>query len=152
MGTVGIKEAAAVGAPLLDELLRCDRPLRDQLPGWSTSLRIDKLCGVVRAEVLNYSLRHQQQRSDQAKRQQHPKRRARHVNPEVSDGLTLLSCDAANKRNCQCDADRGRNEVVICESRHLREVAHGGLGYVRLPVSIGRKGCGGIKRRAEITS
>ena len=33
MGAVGVKETAAVGAPLLDEFLRCQRSLGDNLIG-----------------------------------------------------------------------------------------------------------------------
>src|SRR5207245_6385854 len=35
--------------------------------------------------------------------------------------------------------DGSGHEVVICETRHLREIAHGRFTAVRLPVRVGRK-------------
>ena len=80
-----------------------------------------------------------------ADRQQHPERRARHVDPEVADGLLLLLRDAADERDRHRDAGRRRHEVVIREPGHLREVAHGRLAAVRLPVRVGRERRGGVE-------
>ena len=38
-------------------------------------------------------------------------------------------------------------EVVVGKPEHLRQVAHGRFGDVRLPVGIRRKRCGGVPRQ-----
>src|SRR5215510_15116522 len=98
---VGVEEAAAVRAPLLDEFLRSDRPLSDLLLGYGLSRRlavgvgflnllwINDLGYCVRLQVLRHSASDQQQRADQAERQQDPERGARHIHPEVAERVPL---------------------------------------------------------------
>ena len=165
MGAVGIEETAAIGAQHLDGFLRRDRALRDGLVGdrihhWLAVLadhrlairsglldllRFDQLHRVIRLQILHHSLRNQSQRVDDAHRQQHPQRGARHVHPEVADGFLFPPRDAANEGDGQRDADRRRREVVIGESGHLGEIAHRGLTRVVLPVGVGGEGRGGIE-------
>ena len=45
------------------------------------------------------------------------------------------------------DADRRRHEVVVREAGHLREIAHGRLAAVGLPVRVGRERRGGVERQ-----
>ena len=67
MRRVGIEEAAAIGAQLLDDLLRGDRSLRDDLLG--AFQRLDVSVG---AEVLRHALPYQHQREHDADGKQHP--------------------------------------------------------------------------------
>ena len=84
-----------------------------------------------------------------ADRQQHPERRAHHVDPEVADRVLLLLRDAADEGDRDRDADRRRHEVVVREAGHLREVAHRRLAAVRLPVGVGRERRRGVEREVR---
>ena len=108
-------------------------------------LRIDDRGLVVRPEVLDDALRHQHQRADDADRQQDPEQAAHQVDPEIAERVFLLLRDAANERDRDGDADRGRHEVVVREPGHLREIAHRRLAAVGLPVRVGRE----RRRRVE---
>ena len=118
MGAVCIEETAAICAQFLDDLLRSNRALRDGLVGdgvhhgFTISVHhgfavghfrhlhgLDQFHRVVRLQILNHALRHEQQRSDDAGRQQNPKIAADQVNPEIADRLLLPASDAAN----ECD-------------------------------------------------
>ena len=77
---VGVEEAAAVRAQLLDGFLRRHRPLRDRL-----RRAFDRLRHRVRMEVLNDALRAENKRGDDGDRQQDVQRRAGQVHPEVAD-------------------------------------------------------------------
>ena len=63
--------------------------------------------------------------------------------------VLLLLRDAANERDRDGDADRRRHEVVIGEAGHLREIAHGRLAAVGLPVRVGRERRGGVEREVR---
>ncbi len=101
MRAVRVEEAAAVGAEHLDGFLRSDGTLRNSLRGNSLrggfavgacrrdGLRLDELCGVVWAEVLNNALRDKKQCVNEARRKQHPERGARGIDPEVAERLRL---------------------------------------------------------------
>src|ERR1044071_3187355 len=132
MCTVGIEETATVCSPLLDELLRRNGTLGDQLLS-NLPLWIDEFRSVVRPKILNDTLRYEDQRTHNAEWQQHPKRRPRHVYPEISDRLHLPARDAANKNNREGYSHRSGNKIVVCKPRHLCEVAHRRFGHVRLP-------------------
>ena len=167
MSTVGVEETAAVGAVLLDDLLRSHWPLRDGLRcnrihyrlafgidgrlavgiHMLHLLRFDQLRRVVRLQVLHHSLRDQQQRADHAERQQHPQDAANHVYPEVADGLHLPPRDAANEGDRQRDAGRCGNKVVVSKTRHLGEVAHRALATIGLPVGVRGERSGRVPRQ-----
>ena len=105
MGAVGIEKSAAVGAQHLDRFLRSNRPLRNRLVGNGIHhrfairtnhrlaigsglldlLRFEQFRGVIRPEILHDALRNQQQRIDDAGRQQYPESGAGHVDPEISE-------------------------------------------------------------------
>ena len=171
VGGVGVEEAAAVGAELLDALLGGDRTHRQSLGARAVRLLhgvaggvLDGVAGgvglrllpgerlecghvLVGAEVLDDSLRHQRERQQQRQRQQHVQRRARQVDPEVADGARAVPRQAADQRDRHHDAAGGRQEVLHREPRHLREVAHGRLAGVALPVGIGDEAHRGVEGR-----
>ena len=87
---MALKKPPPLVPNILDGFLGSDRSLRDHLVGDCVHhrlavgtdtvcrrdplhlLRFDQLHRVVRSEVLHHALRHQQQRADDAERQQHP--------------------------------------------------------------------------------
>ena len=82
MRRVGVEEAAAVGAELLDGVLRGDRPLRDDLLGAFQRRRLG-----VGVEVLRHAADDQHQRDDDRERQQDVEHAAGQIDPEVADRL-----------------------------------------------------------------
>ena len=154
---VGVEESSSVCAEFLDGFLRGDRPLRDHLVGDGLrggfpvgagglhGLRIDELGGVVGLEVLDHALRHENQGDQQRRRQQHPEKAPRYIDPEIADGFRFAARDAANDGDGDHDSDGGGSKVVVGEPGHLREVAHGGFAGVVLPVGVRGKRGGGIK-------
>ena len=81
MRGIGVEEAAAVGAEHLDRDLRGDRADRDGLLGAFERRRLD-----IGAERLRHALPDQEQRVDDADRQQDVERAARDIDPEIADG------------------------------------------------------------------
>ena len=162
MRRVRIEEPAAVGPQHLDRLLRGHRPLRDRLRRHHRRhrfaicacrgyrLRLHQRRRVVGLEVLHHALRHQRQRIHQADRQQHPQRSARQVHPEVAQRLRLAPRDAADERDRQRHAHRRRPEVVRRQPHHLGQVAHRGLGHIRLPVGVGGKRRRSVPRQIRL--
>ena len=138
---VGVEEAAAVGAELLDGLLRGDRPLGDRLGG-----ALERLDLRGRVEVLDDALRDEQQRADDADRQQDVEEAAREVDPEVAELARRAARQAADEGDGDRHAHRGRDEVLARERQHLRQVAHRRLRHVDLPVGVGDEAHGGVER------
>ena len=152
VGTVGVEEAAAISAEHLDGFLRGDGTLRDGLggdvggdgfaigAGGGRLLCFDELYGVVGTEVLDDSLRDEGEGEEGGDGEEDPEDAAGHVGPEVSESLHLFPCDAADEGDGERETDGGRPEIMGCETEHLREIAHGGLGRVGLPVGVGGEG------------
>ncbi len=111
------------------------------------SLRLHQLCLVIGTEVLHHPLRDQQQRINQAPRQQHPQSSARSIDPKVTQRLRLSPRDAPDQCHCQRDPDRCGKEVMVGQSEHLRQIAHRHLWHIRLPVRVRRKRYSSIKRK-----
>jgi len=95
-------------------------------------------------QVLRNALADQQHGIDDAGGHKHIEEGARHVDPEVTDGAGGGALDAADKGYGHHDAHRRAAEVVIGEANHLGEIAHGGLGRIELPVSVGGEAGGGV--------
>ncbi len=108
--------------------------------------RLNQFDRVVRLQVLDDALRDQRERAHDAKREQYPERPADQVYPEIPDGLHLAASDPANEGNRKRNAYRRGNKVVIGKPGHLREIAHGGLARVGLPVRIGGERGRGVER------
>ena len=114
MRRVGVEEAAAIGAELLDGDLRGGRALAIDLLGALERGRVD-----IGAEVLRHALPDEDQRGDDRQRQQHVERAAREVDPEIADGLGRGAREAADQRHGERDAGGGRDEVLRGEADHL---------------------------------
>src|SRR5580704_1048254 len=111
MRAIGVEGSTTIGAKFLDGFLRGKWPLRDYLirdrltgclavrAGGLHRLRIDQLRRIVGPEILDHSLRHKNERDDQANREQNPKKASSRVDPEVADGLRFPARDAANNRD-----------------------------------------------------
>src|SRR6266850_234412 len=69
--------------------------------------------------------------------------------PFVPNSL-MASCDATDDDDGEDDADSGGGEIVIGQTRHLREIAHRGFTDVSLPVCIRGERCCGAKRQCGV--
>ena len=141
MRRVDTKEATAVGPQLLDRDLAGGRPQGDDL--------VDALQGQ-RTHVLGESLRHalpdQEQRQQQAQREQAVERGAGHVDPEVAQGVGRLASDTAAQGNQHGQAGGGADKVLHGQADHLAQVAEGRFTAIGLPVGVGHEADGGIER------
>ncbi len=145
---VRVEEAAAVRAELLDRFLRGDRPLRDRL-----RRAFQRLGHRVRMEILDDSLRAEDDRDDDGDRQEDVERGARQVDPEVADPIRFVPRESANERDGDRDARGRRHEVLHGERGHLDEVAHRRFAAVPLPVRVGHEAHGRVERlvRRDLT-
>ncbi|MCY1404288.1 hypothetical protein D9M71_194940 [compost metagenome] len=136
------EEAAAVGAKLLDGDLAGCRAERDALPGALQGGGV----GVVEIG-LRHALPDQQQRQQQAQRQQSVEGRTGQVDPEVAEILRRLARNAARQRHQHSQADGGADEVLHGQPGHLAQVAQRRLAAVGLPVGVGDEADGGVQRQ-----
>ena len=145
VGGVGVEEAAAVGAELLDRLLRGDRAhgraSASRPRAWSRSR--------YGARFWMHALRDEHQREDDARAAAARRRcrgsRSTQKLPSVFGPPARPAREAAGERQRDADARRRRDEVVPGQARHLGEVAHRRLAGVRLPVGVGGEAGGGVE-------
>ncbi len=137
---VGVEEAAAIGAEHLDRDLRGDRADRDGLLGAFQRRRLD-----IGTERLRHALPDQEQRVDDADRQQHIERAAGDIDPEIADGAHRGAGEAADQRHRQRDAGRRRQEVLVRQAQHLHQIGQRALAAVVLPVGVGDEGDRGVE-------
>ena len=145
---VGVVEAAAVGAELLDDLLAGDRAAGDRLLGAAEGG--DDL--VVQVEVLDRAAGDQEDRADDGDRQQDAQRAAHQVDPEVAQIAGAPAGEPAHQRDRHRHADGGRDEVLHRQPGHLHEMTVGGLTGVGLPVGIGDEADRGVPRQRQGSS
>ena len=69
--------------------------------------------------------------------QQHVERASDQIHPEIADGGRLTTGEASHQGDRDLDSHRGADELLHRQSRHLREVRHGRLAGVVLPVGVG---------------
>ena len=132
MRRIGVEEAAAVGAELLDDLLARHRPDRDGL------LRAFQRRCVDRAgQRLRHAERDEDQRADDRDRQQEVERDPRQIDPEIADRRRGGARKAAHQREGHREAGRGRDEIMHGEAEHLGQMAHRRLAAIVLPVGVG---------------
>ena len=137
---VGVPEAAAIGAELLDGDLRGGRTLADRLLGSLKRGRVD-----ISAEVLRDALPDEYERRNDRERQQDVERAAGEIDPEIADGLGRSPRKAADQRDGERNTGSGRDEVLGGEACHLGQVAERALATIVLPVGVG----GEANRRVE---
>ena len=138
---VGVEEAAAVGAELLDRLLGGNRALSDRLRPPSTVLTC---VGALKLSITPCETNTTLRMSDSGSK--HVEARPRQVDPEVADLPVPGAREPAHERHGHRHPDARRDEVLPREADHLREVAHAALTRVRLPVGVGDEGDGGVER------
>src|SRR5579883_651021 len=66
------------------------------------------------------------------------------IDPEVAQRVGAAMGETAHNGGCQRDTHRTRGKLVEDQTNHLREVAHGCLATIVLPVGVGRKADSGI--------
>ena len=126
------KGSAAVGAEFLDRFLRGERP--DHTLRMLTRHRREPETAVPR---LHHTLSEQDRRDDHTERQKDSDTGASQIDPEVADQPVTASIhQSPDQCDRHCHPDRSRHEILHREAEHLREIAHHGLGRVRLPVGV----------------
>ncbi len=140
--TVGVEEAATIGAEHLDRFLRCDRADRERLLDAFEGRHIDRS-----RQCLRHAARDEEDRVGDAKREQQIQRHARHVGPEITDRRCAAARKAAEQRKGERDARRRREEVVDGQAEHLAEVRHRRFAAIALPVGVGGETDRGVERK-----
>src|SRR5215831_13667438 len=102
MRSIGVKEAAAVGAEHLDRDLRSYWTDGDSLLGALKRRRLS-----ITAERLRHALPDEKQRVRHADRQQDVQRAARDIDPEIADRAHRMTRKAADQRHREHDTGRG---------------------------------------------
>ncbi len=131
MRGIGVEETAAIGAQHLDRQLRRHGANGNRLLRAFQRLRRD-----IGAERLRYAEPDVNQCQHYAERQQHIKRGADHIHPEITDRLAGGPRKSADQANGDCHAGCGGNEVLHCKTGHLGQVGHGAFATIVLPVGI----------------
>ena len=130
---VGVVEAAAVGAELLDDLLAGHRAAGDGL--LAAGQRVDDL--VVQVEVLDRAAGDQDDRARSRRSAAGcgcvPRTRS---TQKLPSSPVSRAGESAHERDRDRHADRGRDEVLHGQAGHLNQVALGRLTGVRLPVRV----------------
>jgi hypothetical protein len=148
MGGVGVVEAAAVGAELLDGDLRRNRSARHGLGDRAVDSRGDGAA----TEVLHQALRDEHEGEHETERQEDTNRATHEIDPEVAERPVPVARpgDAADDRDDHREPDTGGDEVLHGEAQHLAEVAHRHLTRVPLPVGVGDEADGGVERTRRL--
>ena len=131
MGRVGVEEAAAVVAQLLDPFLGGDgaKAIVWRAP-WSV-VTVGRA-----APRLRHALPHEDERADDGDRQQDVEDAPGQVDPVVAERLRAAPGQAAEQRDGDGQAGRGGGEVADGEHGRLGQVAGAGLARVVLPVRV----------------
>ncbi len=145
VGGVGVEEAAAVGAQLLDGLLRGDRAALHDLVAARDGGDRRRL-----GEVLDHPTDEQHDRRDDRQRQQDAHDAAHQVDPEVAEQVGGLARDATDQGDRDGQPDGGRDEVLHGQTHGLHGVAGTGLTGVRLPVGVRRERDRGVDGRVPV--
>src|SRR5262245_9954530 len=118
MRGVHVEVSAAVCAQHLDGELRCQGALLDCL-----SAAFQRLHGSGGFEVLNRSLRNEEQGGNYGNGQKNVQRTPSHIDPEVSYGLSGMPGKTAYQSYRNCNPNGRRYKILHGEPRHLNEVA-----------------------------
>ncbi len=169
VGRVGAEKPPAIGAQLLDRLLRRHWPhgqnllgdghgLLHRLPGGiahrlargvqlgrHVGRGLQRGDGRVGREGLDDALADQGHRQQHRQGQQGIDRDAIEIHPEVADLGGTVTRESPDQGKGHGDARRCRDEVLHRQPHHLREVAQGRFARIALPVGIGDKTDGGVE-------
>ena len=104
----------------------------------------------VGVEVLDHALRDEDQRAHDADRQQEIEGAAHQVHPEVAQVLRAAAGQPAHQRHRQHDAGGSGDELVKGQAGHLRQIAHGLLAGIVLPVGVGGEAGGGVEGQLRL--
>ncbi len=140
MRGVGVEEAAAIGAQLLDRFL----------PGHGTQgdglLRAFERRGLHRGlQGLRHAGGEKAQRDEKGDGQQDIEGGAGQIDPEIAERRGAGAGEGAGDRQGQGDAGRGGEEIMHRQPGHLREMAHRRLAAIGLPVGVGQEADGGVE-------
>jgi hypothetical protein len=64
---------------------------------------------------------------------------------KIAHAARLFLPEAADQGEHHRDPGRGREEVLCAECEHLRQIAHGRLAAITLPVGVGDEADGGVE-------
>jgi len=129
MSAVNVKEAAAIGAEHFNGFLRSYRACAMVCSGGDfgrrfsagvgglDSLRLEQFHGVVGTQILGYALRNQQERIQDAGRNENPQPGPRHINPEIADRLLFTACNPRMKAIASAIPTAAESEVVVRQAR-----------------------------------
>ena len=132
MGGIGIEEAAAVGADVLDGFERGDRADGDTLLA-----ALNRMGYYLDIEGLRRTLRNQEQRQHEADRQQHARREADEIAIEIAEiGAAVLDDEGSDEGHRDDEPGRRRGEHREGNRRHLAEIRQCRLAGIPLPVGI----------------
>ena len=138
---IGVEEAAAVGAELLDDFLARHRSDRNGLLRPFERGRVDGA-----GESLRNAERHKDEGENHRDRQEDVERHPGQIDPEIADRRGGRAGESAHQREGHREAGRGRQEVVHGEAEHLGQMAHRGLAGIVLPVGVSDKTVRGVER------
>ncbi len=145
VGAVGVEVASAVGAQLLDGLLRGDRAAVPLL------VAAHELADLVNAgEVLDGTAGHEHEGRDDRQRDQDADRAAHQVGPEVAEFTGAGAREAPYESDRDGDADGRGDEVLHGQTGGLHDVTHGLLAVVRLPVGVRHERDGRVERLRRV--
>ena len=144
MGGIGIEEAAAIGADLLDRLLARHRSDDQGLVRPLQRGDVDVL-----GEGLGHALDRQHHRHHHGQGQEHVEADPHHVPPEVAEPLAPVGGEGPGQRADNGDAGGPGQEVLYGQADHLREVRHGRLAGIGLPVGVGDEADRGVERQVR---
>ena len=132
MRSIGVEEAAAIGAEHLDRDLGGNRAHGNGLLGAFQRCRIN-----IRPKCLRHTLPHQKQGIRNADRNENVERATGHIDPEIADGSCGGTREAANERDCEHNASRCGKKILVGQAEHLHEVGQRAFAAVVLPVGVG---------------
>ena len=137
---LALKKPPPLVPSILMAICEATGPDGDRLLGALERRRVD-----IRPERLRHALPDEEERVDDADRQQDVERAAGDIDPEVADGLCGGARKAADQRDGEHDAGGRRQEVLVRQAEHLHEVGHRAFAAVVLPVGVGDEADGGVE-------
>ena len=142
---VGVEDAAAVRAQLLDRLLRGGRGQRDRRRAAVDAGDVDAAWRLIVTPSATSTIA--TTKDSGSRTRVIPRTRSTQKLPIRS---VAGAGEAAHQRHRDRHADRGGDEVLHGQPGHLDEVAHDRLRHVRLPVRVGHERDRGVERDPRV--